>query len=102
MTIEITSIYLARNLDAVLDRVQLHGETFIVYDDGTKIARIAPARDAPGITADELVGHVGNLAMPGEGFADDLEATLAAQGLAEFSEWPDDEEADGDLPNDRH
>lgn len=43
----------------------------------------------PGITASELLANVGNLEMPGDGFADDLEAVLAEQGLAEMPDWPD-------------
>ena len=43
----------------------------------------------PGITVAELIAKVGNLEMPGGGFADALEAVQAEQGLAEMPEWPD-------------
>ena len=46
-------------------------------------------RKQPGITASELIAKVGNLEMPGDGFADALEAVQAEQGLAEMPEWPD-------------
>jgi hypothetical protein len=38
---------------------------------------------------DELIARIGNLKMPGDGFADDLEAIQAEQGVVEFPEWPD-------------
>ena len=46
-------------------------------------------RVPPGITIEELLATVGNLKMPGSGFADALEAVQAAQPLAEMPEWPD-------------
>jgi hypothetical protein len=46
-------------------------------------------RTPPGITASELIAAVGNLEMPGGGFADALEAVQASQPLAEMPEWPD-------------
>lgn len=48
-----------------------------------------PPHHKPGITVADLVARVGNLQMPGDGFADDLEAIQAAQGVAEMPEWPD-------------
>lgn len=42
-----------------------------------------------GTTWSEFVAKVGDLKMPGDGFADDLEAIQAAQGLAEMPEWPE-------------
>jgi antitoxin (DNA-binding transcriptional repressor) of toxin-antitoxin stability system len=43
----------------------------------------------PGITVSELIARVGDLKAPGGGFADNLEAVQAEQGLAETTEWPD-------------
>lgn len=43
----------------------------------------------PGTTWSEFVAKVGDMKMPGDGFADDLEALQAAQGLAEMPEWSD-------------
>ena len=43
----------------------------------------------PGITVSELIARVGDLKMPSGGFADNLEAVQAEQGLAETTEWPD-------------
>jgi hypothetical protein len=46
-------------------------------------------RTPPGITIAELIAAVGNLEMPGDAFADALEAVQAAQPLAETPKLPD-------------
>jgi hypothetical protein len=46
-------------------------------------------RKQPGITVSELLAQVGDLKAPGGGFADNLEAVQAEQGLSEMPEWPD-------------
>lgn len=46
-------------------------------------------RVPPGITIEELIAAVGNLELPGGGFADALEAVQAAQPLTEMPDWPD-------------
>ena len=78
----------AARLDEVLNRVSA-GERFAIHRDGESIAILAPPIAKLGITARELIAQVGNLEMPGDGFADDLEAIQAAQGYPEFPEWPD-------------
>jgi hypothetical protein len=45
--------------------------------------------EQPGITISELIARVGDLKLPDGGFADNLEAVQAEQGLAEKTEWPD-------------
>lgn len=45
--------------------------------------------EQPGITVSELIARMGDLKMPDGGFADNLEAVQAEQGLAEMPEWPD-------------
>ncbi len=60
-----------------------------VKPDYTCLGVHEPERVQSGVTARDLIAAVGNLKMPGEGFADDLEAVQAAQGIAEMPEWPD-------------
>jgi antitoxin (DNA-binding transcriptional repressor) of toxin-antitoxin stability system len=84
----ITATELARNLSDILNRVHYKGEHFVVKRNGELVAEIRPARPKPGITVRELIERIGDLYMPGDGFADDLEAIHAAQGVAEFPEWP--------------
>jgi prevent-host-death family protein len=85
----ITATELSKHLSDVLNRVKYRGERFVVQRNGETIATLAPASEKPGITAKELVARIGNLHMPGDGFADDLEAIQAEQGIAELTEWPD-------------
>ncbi len=85
----ITATELSRGLSDVLNRVKYKGERFIVQRNGENIATIVPAAQLPGITVEELIAEIGNLAIPGDGFADDLEAVQAEQGVAELPEWPD-------------
>jgi antitoxin (DNA-binding transcriptional repressor) of toxin-antitoxin stability system len=89
MQVDISAIYLAEHLSEVLDRVQERGDRFTVYQDGEKIALIAPVPTVRGTTWEQFTARVPNLEFPGEGFADDLEAIQASQGIAEIPEWPD-------------
>ena len=89
METTITATQLAKSLSDVLNRVRYRGERFIVQRNGETIATIIPAQDRPGTTWAEFRARVGDLEMPGDGFADDLEAIQAAQGNAEMPEWPD-------------
>ena len=57
--------------------------------NGETIAAIEPMTNKPGITVGELIARVGDLQLPGDGFADELEAIQAAQGLVEVPDWPD-------------
>jgi prevent-host-death family protein len=87
METKISATDLARNLSDVLNRVRYRGERFVVERNGDPVASLGPA-SAPGITVGELIARLGDLPLPGEGFADDLEAIQAAQPKAEFPEWP--------------
>ena len=89
METTITATQLAKGLSDVLNRVRYRGERFVVQRNGETIATIEPVTNKPGITVSELIARVGDLEMPGDGFADDLEAVQAAQGLVEVPEWPD-------------
>lgn len=83
----ISATYLAKHLSDVLDRIRERGDEFIVERDGETIARLGPTVRR-GITARELVRRMGDLRMPGDGFADDLEAIHAEQGVQEMPDWP--------------
>jgi antitoxin (DNA-binding transcriptional repressor) of toxin-antitoxin stability system len=85
----ITATELSRHLSDILNRVKYRGERFAIQRNGETIATLAPASKKLGITAKELVARIGNLQMPGDGFANDLEAIQAEQGIAELTEWPD-------------
>jgi prevent-host-death family protein len=77
METTITATELSKRLSDVLNRVKYRGERFIIQRNGETIATLVPASAKPGITVEELVARIGNLSMPGDGFADDLEAIHA-------------------------
>jgi antitoxin (DNA-binding transcriptional repressor) of toxin-antitoxin stability system len=89
METTITATELSKRLSDVLNRVKYRGERFIIQRNGETIATLAPAVEKPGIPVKELVARIGNLSMPGDGYADDLEAIHAEQGVIELPEWPD-------------
>ncbi|MGI8550988.1 MAG: type II toxin-antitoxin system Phd/YefM family antitoxin [Dehalococcoidia bacterium] len=88
METTITESELASNLSEILDRVRVHGEQFSIERDGEPIALLGAARPKVGPTLQELVTLLAELPRPDEDFANDLEAIHAAQGIAEFPEWP--------------
>lgn len=57
--------------------------------DESSLAACEPRPVQSGTTWSESVAKVDDLKMPGDGFADDLEAIQAEQGLAEMPEWPE-------------
>jgi antitoxin (DNA-binding transcriptional repressor) of toxin-antitoxin stability system len=89
METTITATELSRRLSDVLNRVKYRGETFAIQRNGETIATLVPTRNIPHVTLDDVIAKVGDLRMPGDGFADDLEVIQAEQGVAEFPEWPD-------------
>lgn len=89
METTITATQLAMGLSGILNRVRDRGERFVVQRNGETVAAIIPATEQPGTTWDEFTSRVRNLDPPGDGFADDLEAIQASQGVAEMPEWPD-------------
>ena len=90
METTITATELARRLSDVLNRVKYRGERFVVQRNGEPVATIAPPSDKPGATGRELIARIGDLELPGDGFADDLEAIQAAQQrMPEPAAWPD-------------
>ena len=88
METKIRATELAKNLSDVLNRVRYRGERFVIERNGEPVAALLPGAAARGITVDELEARLGDLALPRDGFADDLEAIQAAQPKAEFLEWP--------------
>jgi antitoxin (DNA-binding transcriptional repressor) of toxin-antitoxin stability system len=85
----ITASELAKNLSDVLNRVRYRGEHFLVERNGMPVATLSPAIPVvPPITLSEAARRLAGLKMPGEGFADDLEAIQAAQPPLEPPKWP--------------
>ena len=92
MRATVTATELARRLSDVLNRVRYRGERFVVERNGEPVAVLAPPEpEAPPAppTLRELVARLGALALPGEGYAADLEAAQAAGRPApEPPAWP--------------
>jgi len=89
MDTKVTTGELAAHLDEYLDRVRESGERIVIERDGEGIAVLTACRAPIGITGTELVKRLGDVEMPGDGFADDLEAAQNAQLPVEVREWPD-------------
>lgn len=85
---------LAGALATILARVR-RGERFEIEWGGRVVAVLAPPgppapTEAPtGITGRELAARLGDLRMPGDGFADDGEAARAGLLPVRPPEWPD-------------
>jgi antitoxin (DNA-binding transcriptional repressor) of toxin-antitoxin stability system len=82
---------LARRLSDVLNRVRYRGERFIVERNGEPVAVLAPpgTEAPPALPLRELAARLGGLALPGEGYAADLEAAQAAgRSAPEPPAWP--------------
>lgn len=80
MASRITATELARTLSEILRRVADHHERFTIEQNGVPIATLAPvAATIRPVTMAELAARLGDLRLPGDGFADDLEAIQAAQ-----------------------
>ena len=88
METRITEHDLASNLTQVLTRIQDMGEHFVVERDGEPVAALTPMPIAATITLREVASRLGELYLPGDGFADDLEAIQNAQARAGTPEWP--------------
>ena len=88
METKLSPVDLANDLSDILERVRGRGERFAIERDGETVAVLAPP-PRMGITIEELIARVGDLKMPGDGFADDLEEIQASQGIATSPEWPD-------------
>ncbi len=84
----ITTRELVDHLFDVLDRVRDGRERFIIERHGEPVATLAPVGPRPSVMLYEALDALGDVELPGEGFADDLEAVQAAQPPARFPAWP--------------
>ena len=84
----ITATELARSLSDILNRVRYLGESFIIERAGEPVAALTPQKSPRGCTLADLVARLGDLELPGEGFADDLEAIQASQPIEDTVRWP--------------
>ncbi len=88
MTHKVTAANLAKSLPDLLDRVRYQREEFLIERDGELIAILAPAGPGPSnITLGELATRLGHLSLPGDGFAEDLEAAQSAQSPVQSPAW---------------
>lgn len=83
----ISAAELGKNLSDVLDRVRDRGERFTVARDGEPVAALVPA-DAPSITLRELASQMGDIPLPDDQFAEDIEAMRQALAPEEPPAWP--------------
>ena len=88
METTLTEAELEAGLRDALERVR-SGERVVVERDGQAIAVIAPPKPRPGITGREILARLGDLRMPGDGYADDIEAARADLAPAVPPAWPD-------------
>jgi len=85
----VTEAQLALTLTEVLDRVR-DGERFVVERDGKHVAVLSPpAPDSEvGILGSELVAIIGDLRVPGDGLADDIESAPDNLLPVSVPRWP--------------
>ncbi len=87
MESKITATDLAKGLSDILNRVRYRGERFIIERNGEQVAVLAPSGPTKGITLREVANRLGDIALPGDGFAEDLEAVQASQPRAVKPTW---------------
>ena len=87
MDTTITATELSKSLSDILSRVKYKGERFIIQRNGEPVAVLEPAAPVLGTPLREIVTRLKGLRMPGEGFADDLEAIQAEQQPIGDSPW---------------
>ena len=88
METTITATELARSLSDILNRVRYRNERFVIQRNGEVIATIAPPPPQRVVMLHDALRALGEVEFPGDGFADDLEEIQAAQGKADFPDWP--------------
>lgn len=88
METKVTATELAKSLSDVLNRVRYRGERFLIERNGEPVATLAPVEPVSGITLSQLVACLGDVSLPGEGFADDLEAIQSCQPRTTAPTWP--------------
>ena len=87
MDTRITATDLARSLADVLNRIRYRGERFLVERNGEPIAILEPVSTTSHITLGEVAARLGDLSLPGDRFAEDLEAVQASQPQPGTPEW---------------
>ncbi len=87
METRITATELSRALSDVLNRVRYRGESFLIERNGEPVATLAPAAPPASTTVRDLIDRLGDLTLPGEGFAEELEAIQSSQPMEEASAW---------------
>lgn len=87
METRITATELAKSLSDILNRVRYRGERFVVERGGEPVATLAPAGRTAG-TLHRLAARLADLPLPGDGFADDLEAAQLSQPKEAAPSWP--------------
>ncbi|HVB96923.1 MAG TPA: hypothetical protein VNG11_04270 [Chloroflexota bacterium] len=88
MTTTITATELAKNLSDVLNRIHYRGERFLIQRGGEPVASLGPVTGAPGVIIRDVIAQIGDLVLPGDDFARDLEVVQSAQLPAETAPWP--------------
>ena len=86
--VTVTEADLAEGLSDVLDRVRA-GQRIKLKRDDTRVAVLYPPITKPDITQEESVARVGNLSLPGDDFAGDLDAIQASQRAMRPVKWSD-------------
>ncbi|HEX2172280.1 MAG TPA: type II toxin-antitoxin system prevent-host-death family antitoxin [Dehalococcoidia bacterium] len=87
METRITATELARALSDILNRTRYRGESFVIERNGDPIAALVPVGPVGSVTAQELADRLRGLTLPGDGFAEDLEAAQASQPRLDRSPW---------------
>lgn len=88
MARKISATELAKGLSDILNRVRYRGEQFVVERNGEPVAVVAPVEPILAITLREVAIRLSDLNLPGDGFAEDLEAAQASQPQVEAPPWP--------------
>lgn len=89
MAARITPADLARRLPEILERVRDRGERFVIEDNGTPLATIAPPEPGPAKSFQELAERLAGIPWPDEDFVDDLEEIHRAMNRPiKPPEWP--------------
>ena len=87
MESRITATELVKSLSDVLNRIRYRGERFIIERNGEPVATLVPASATSRITLREAAARLGDLSLPGDGFAKDLELVQSSQPQAGMPEW---------------
>ncbi|MBI4287166.1 MAG: type II toxin-antitoxin system Phd/YefM family antitoxin [Chloroflexi bacterium] len=88
METRITATELSKTLSDILSRVRYRGERFLIERNGEAVATLSPAGPPRTVSLAEAAELLKDLPLPGEGFADDLEAIQSSQPKEVPPEWP--------------